>query len=115
MEVNWDQSPMVAMDNPVGGIIRGWPGIRAVYERIFNSGAEVSVEFHDYTIHEFGNVFYAVGRERGYSAKNGKTINLVIRTTRIFHRDASGRWRQIHHHGSIDDPQLLSSYQESVR
>jgi hypothetical protein len=25
------------------------------------------------------------------------------------------RWHQIHHHGSIDNPQLLSAYQQAVR
>ena len=25
-----------------------------------------------------------------------------------------GRWQQVHHHGSIDDPDLLSRYQRAV-
>jgi hypothetical protein len=30
-------------------------------------------------------------------------------------RRAGGRWRQVHHHGSIDDPDLLGAYQQAVR
>jgi limonene-1,2-epoxide hydrolase len=57
MERNWDDSPEAAMDNPLGGIKRGWREIREVYERIFSSGARVHVEFHDYTLHVHGDVF----------------------------------------------------------
>lgn len=102
------------MYNPLGGIKRGWSEIRSVYERIFSGEARVTVEFYDYTIHRFGGVFYAVGRERGQLWRGEFTLSLAIRTTRFF-RLAEGRWRQIHHHGSIDDPKLLARYQEAVR
>jgi hypothetical protein len=65
MSRNWLQSADVAMDNPLGGIARGWQAIRAVYERLFTGLARVSVEFYDYTIHSTPDLFYAVGRERG--------------------------------------------------
>lgn len=114
MAENWEDSEEVAMDNPLGGIKRGWAEIRSVYERIFTGTARVQVEFHDYTIHVIGEMFYAVGRERGAFAKGGKKLDLAIRTTRIFRR-GGGRWRQVHHHGSIDDPSLLGAYQDAVR
>lgn len=110
MAENWHHGPEVVMDNPLGGIIRGWPAIRAVYERIFRQPARVAVEFHDYTLHRSGAVFYAVGRERGAAG----TLTLAIRTTRVFRR-CDGIWRQVHHHGSIDDPRLLAAYQLAVR
>ncbi len=114
MERNWDDSPEAAMDNPLGGIKRGWREIREVYERIFSSGARVHVEFHDYTLHVHGDVFWAVGRERGRLDVDGTALDLAIRTSRFFRR-VGGRWRQIHHHGSIDDPRLLDAYQKAVR
>ena len=52
------------MDNPLGGIKRGWDEIKAVYELIFSGPAQVSVEFYDYTLHQSQDMFYAVGRER---------------------------------------------------
>jgi ketosteroid isomerase-like protein len=114
MAENWQDSPDVAMDNPLGGIKRGWPQIRPVYERIFAGSARVQVEFHDYTLHVIGDVFFAVGRERGTFETGSTKLDLAIRTTRIFRR-AGGRWRQVHHHGSIDDPDLLGAYQRAVR
>ncbi len=113
MADNWAQSDDVAMDNPLGGLKRGWEEIRPVYERIFAGPAEVFVEFFDYTLHETPEMFYAVGRERGRFRLGGTEIPLAIRTSRIF-RKVGDRWRQVHHHGSIDDPQLLETYQAAV-
>ena len=113
MSDNWWQSEDIAMDNPLGGIKRGWQEIQTVYERIFRGPAVVYVEYFDYTIHETAEMFCAVGRERGYFRLDGKEITLAIRTSRIF-RKVDGRWKQLHHHGSIEDPQLLARYQAAV-
>ncbi len=113
MSRNWAQTDEIAMDNPLGGIKRGWNEIRAMYERIFCGPARVYVEFFDYTIHETGEMFYAVGRERGEFLLGDASIELAIRTTRIFKR-SDGIWKQVHHHGSIEDPDLLGRYQKAV-
>ena len=114
MADNWAQTDEIAMDNPVGGIKRGWEEIKAMYERIFNGKAKVYVEFYDYTLHQQSEMFYAVGRERGEFRIGETVVNLVIRTSRIF-RLIDGQWRQVHHHGSIDVPELLARYQQEVR
>lgn len=114
MAENWQQSSDAAMDNPLGGIKRGWPEISSVYQRIFTGAARVQVEFYDYTLHVVGDIFYAVGRERGTLVSANSKLDLAIRTTRIFRR-MEGRWRQVHHHGSIDDAELLGAYQQAVR
>lgn len=113
MTENWAQSEDAAMDNPLGGIKRGWTEIRSVYERIFSGPVQVYVEFYDYTIHETAEMFYVVGRERGNFRLGDEEIKLAIRTSRIF-RKIAGRWNQVHHHGSIEDPKLLASYQAAV-
>ncbi|QID17366.1 nuclear transport factor 2 family protein [Nitrogeniibacter mangrovi] len=113
MSENWAQTDDIAMDNPLGGIKRGWAEIQPVYDRLFNGPAEVYVEYFDYTLHETADMFYAVGRERGFFRLGGEDVTLAIRTSRIFQK-IDGRWKQVHHHGSIDDPQLLSRYQSAV-
>ena len=114
MAKNWAQTEEIVMNNPIGGIKRGWEEIRAVYERIFNGPARVYVEFYDYTVHETGEVFYAIGREKGEFRIGETVIRLAIRTSRIY-RLIDRQWRQVHHHGSIDDPELLTRYQKAVR
>lgn len=113
MSENWAQTDDIAMDNPLGGIKRGWSEISQVYERVFNGPAEVYVEYYDYTIHETTEMFYAVGRERGYFRLSDQEITLAIRTSRIFQK-TGGNWKQVHHHGSIEDAQLLATYQSAV-
>ena len=113
MSQNWSQGDEAVMDNPVGGIKRGWPEIRKVYQHLFQGQAKFSFEFYDYTLYEAGDIFYVVGRERGKYEIGEVKLDLKIRTTRVF-RKIDGRWRQVHHHGSIDDPESLKAFQKAV-
>jgi ketosteroid isomerase-like protein len=111
---NFAHSDDIAIDNPLGGIRRGADEPHKMYEGVFKSPANVHVVFWDYTIQRAGDVFWAVGRERGTYVDGGVEKNLNIRTTRIFQL-VDGRWRQMHHHGSIEDAKLLADYQNAVR
>ncbi len=113
MAHTWAQTDEAVMNNPVGGIKRGWEEIRKVYELVFTHSSHYWFEFYDYSYHEAGEFFYVVGRERGEYKAGKETLTIAIRTTRIF-RKIDGEWRQVHHHGSIDDPDLLAAYQEAV-
>lgn len=113
MARNWAQTDEAVMDNPVGGIKRGWPEIKVVYEKLFSHAASFWFEFYDYSLHEVGDVFYVVGRERGEYLSDQGSLAMSIRTSRIF-RLIEDEWRQIHHHGSIDDADLLRAYQSAV-
>ncbi len=111
---NFAASDEVAIDNPLGGIRRGADEPHKMYEGVFKSPANVHVVFWDYTIHRTGDVFWAVGRERGTYVDGGVEKDLNIRTSRVFQL-INGRWRQMHHHGSIEDAKLLAEYQNAVR
>lgn len=111
---SWEQSRDAVMDNPIGGISRGWAAIEKVYDRLFTSDFRVTVEFWDYSVVELTDGFIAIGRERGRFTGPEVRLDLAIRTSRIFRRDATGTFRQVHHHGSIEDPQLLAAYRQAV-
>jgi ketosteroid isomerase-like protein len=111
---NFARSDEVAIDNPLGDIRRGADEPRKMYEAVFKSPADVHVEFWDYTIHRASDVFWAVGRERGSIVMARPLGNLNIRATHIFQL-INGRWRQMHHHGSIEEAKLLGEYQNAVR
>lgn len=111
---SWNHNDCVSMSNPLGGIKRGWEEVQHVYETIFLGETEVFVEFYDIHIRTGNDFFIAVGRERGFARRNGKTLELAIRTSRFFVRD-DGAWKQYHHHGSMDDPQNLDAYQKMIR
>ena len=65
IDENFAHSDEIAIDNPLGGIRRGADEPHKMYEAVFKSSADVHVEFWDYTIYRAGDVFWAVGRERG--------------------------------------------------
>jgi hypothetical protein len=55
------------------------------------------------------------GREiDSYTTADGTDAALEIRTNR-YSRYEEDRWRQYHHHGSIDDPDALRAYQRAIR
>jgi limonene-1,2-epoxide hydrolase len=114
MSQNWLQNEEIAMDNPLGGIKRGWDEIKSVYTRIFNGKAKVYVEFYDYSIINLNGGFCAIGRERGYVQIDEQKLEIAIRTSRIF-KLVDGVFKQVHHHGSIESPELLKEYQELVK
>ncbi len=112
----WAEHELIQLNNPLGGILRGYEPISELYRGIFNGSAQVWVELHD--IVEFrseGMVVFA-GREKGEFTKGEVSIPLSIRTSRIVQWMGAGiGWKQVHHHGSIDDVWLMAEYQQVVR
>lgn len=110
---NWAETEDIVMSNPLGGIKKGRDEIGSVYNNIFNGPAEVYVEFYDFTLMRSNQMFAIVGFERGQFKTVDVTIDLAIRTSRIY-KNLNGVWKQCHHHGSIDNPELLKQYQTAV-
>lgn len=110
---NWMADDAPSMNNPIGGIRRGWPSIREGYARLFGGPASVRVEFFDFASIGGDDWHLFAGRERGVCATPSTRLSLRIRTTRWFVRD-EGAWRQLHHHGSIEEPSLLADYQRTI-
>ena len=111
----WLDDPLVQLNNPLGGLIRGLSSIVDLYGRVFRAPGEVWVRFED--VLELTTPATAVfaGREIGNFAGPGDTVPLSIRTSRFFtYAERAGGWRQVHHHGSIDDSELLARYQAAV-
>lgn len=114
LAAGWADDPLVQLNNPVGGILRGRAAVRDLYERVFAGTLNVQVTFGDAATYWLGDAVVFAGRETGtYRHPSLGEQPLRIRTTRIFAYD--GTWRQIHHHGSIDDAELLAAYQDAVR
>lgn len=113
LAANWAEGDLPSMDNPIGGIRRGWQAISEGYSKLFDGPARVQVAFHDFTSQGGDDWRLFVGREKGTCETGGITLDLRIRTTRWFTR-IDGVWRQLHHHGSIDEPALLADYQRAI-
>lgn len=112
----WAPGRLISLNNPLGGIMRGLDNIRALYQRIFTGPSQVWVELSDIVEYVGQDTVVFAGRERGEFTQDGRTIPLEIRTSRVFQYfgDQVG-WRQVHHHGSIDNSEALARYQQAVR
>jgi hypothetical protein len=113
LEGNWEQGDAPSMDNPMGGIRRGWPSIRDGYLKLFAGPAVVQVTFHDFTSQGGEDWHLFVGREIGTCVTPDMKMEVRFRTTRWFTR-RDGTWRQLHHHGSIEEPKMLAAYQRTI-
>lgn len=112
----WLQHELIQLNNPLGGILRGIVPIVTLYDAIFNGPATVWVEFGDVVVYQSSGMVVFAGRESGEFTLQGETIDLQIRTSRIMGYDETeGQWHQLHHHGSIDNANLLDSYQKAVK
>ncbi len=112
----WLNHELIQLNNPLGGILRGITSISEMYNRIFHGQARVWVELTDIILYFSAETAIFAGREIGQFTVNGESLDLQIRTTRFFgYSKTVGRWLQIHHHGSIDDAELLHDYQQAVK
>jgi len=113
MQKNWSHSDMVCMANPIGGIRRGWKEIEEGYRKIFGSNHRVYVELYDFQFISTNQMFVINGRERGTLQSGNKELELKIRTSRIYQLEGA-TWKQVVHHGSMDDPEHLKEYQKII-
>lgn len=113
LAASWAEGEAPSMDNPIGGIRRGWPSICDGYSKLFQGPARIRVAFHDFTSQGGDGWHIFVGREKGQCCTPSATVDLRIRTTRWFVK-VDGRWRQLHHHGSFEEPALLAAYQRVI-
>jgi hypothetical protein len=112
----WANHDLIQLNNPLGGILRGYEPIAELYGHVFNGPASVWVEFSDIVEFQAENMVVFAGRETGEFTVNDQTLELSIRTSRVVQwLGADVGWRQVHHHGSIDDPKVLAEYQLAVR
>jgi len=110
----WAEHDLIQLNNPLGGIQRGYTPIRDLYQRIYEGPADVWVELHDIMVFFNGTSAVFAGKERGEFTLGGVTVPLSIRTTRFYSFFEGVGWQQVHHHGSIDDATLLQTYQNAV-
>jgi hypothetical protein len=116
MAAVWSPHELAQLNNPLGGILRGGAEAVGLYQRIFDSTTRVQVTFGDAVSYRQHTSAVFAGRETGSYTVTGQAPRaLEIRTSRFFaYSDAIERWVQLHHHGSIDDPDALRAYQRAV-
>jgi hypothetical protein len=107
---NWADGESPSMDNPIGGIRRGWPAIREGYAKLFSGPAPVAWRS---TISQRKVTMTITSSWDLKKACAKPPLELRIRTSRWFVKER-GAWRQLHHDGSIDEPAILAEYQRAI-
>lgn len=111
----WFTNNLVQLNNPLGGIVRGVDPVIKLYEKIFNSHLDVWVRLSDIVYYATESMVVFAGIETGFFTNANQVIPLSIRTSRVFgYLNGEERWFQLHHHGSIDNADLLSIYQSAI-
>jgi len=78
------------------------------------AGPSTTSSFTITTLHQSGDLFYVVGRERGDLDLSGQAMRLAIRTSASSKEMRMRNGGKCNHHGSIEYPQMLATYQEAV-
>jgi hypothetical protein len=107
----WADDPHVRLYNPVGGIVKGGKEATDRYRSLFAARRNAKVTFHDIIGYHVESMSLFAGREDLTVEIDGTRTVVPVRTSRIFIY-INGKWRQVHHHGSVDDPETLDWYQE---
>lgn len=110
----WAPVDQIQLNNPVGGISRGPEAIQALYSAVVSGRVRVQVAFCDAVGYATADSLTFAGREEGHYLIDGAEVPLSIRTTRCLLYLPDVGWRQVHHHGSIDDASALSAYQRAI-
>jgi hypothetical protein len=116
----WADDPLVQLDSPLVGIVRGSAAIAALYERGFSGPARVQTVLEDIVAYVTPELVVFAGREHGTYTHDGEQEAMSelseTRTVCVFRFIAEqGGWRQVLHHVSLDDPDQLARYQRAVR
>ena len=117
----WADDPLVQLDTPVAGIVRGSAGIAVLYARGFSGPMRVQSVLEDIVAYVTPELVVFAGRERGtytHDSEHEAMSELPeMRTTCIciFRLIATqGGWRQVYHHVALDDPDQLARFQRAV-
>lgn len=118
----WADDPLVQLNTPVGGLVRGHATIAALSDRMLSAPARIQSVFEDIVAYATPDLVVFAGRERGTytsdSEHEAPTERPEIHTTCICvfrFIAAQGGWRQVYHLVALDDADQLARFQAGVR
>lgn len=74
-----------SMDNPIGGIRRGWSAIRDGYAKLFGGNVTVTVTFYDSSSQGGDDWHLFVGREKGTCETPSATLDFALPNNALVH------------------------------
>ncbi len=109
MDAVWSHGEHVKCVHPGWPLLTGWQGVRASWEAIFESTAEMRFTIADVRAEAAGALAWVTCTENILSEVRGRVGVTSVLATNVFERGGDG-WRMIHHHAS----HVLGSAPESA-
>lgn len=118
----WAEDPLVQLNTPVVGLVRGSTAIAALYERMVSGPERIQSALEDIVEYVAPDMVVFTGREHGTYTRDRERDTIPerpeIRTICIcifrFILEQGG-WRQVYHHVSLDDADQLARFQRAAR
>jgi len=99
MERVWAHGEHVKCVHPGWPLLCGWDAVRASWEAIFRSTAEIQFTLTDVRVSAHGDVAWITCTENILSEAQDRISVTSVLATNVFERDGA-EWRMIHHHAS---------------
>lgn len=111
----WADEPLVHLDDPLGRSVRGHGEIAELYRSLVRRGVLAWIQFDEILEISTNESVIFVGRERGMVMTTDDIVPLRIRATHCLSWiESVSAWRWVHHHGSIEEPELMARYQRAA-
>jgi hypothetical protein len=116
----WADDPLVQLDSPLAGVVRGSAPIAALAARGLSGPARVQTVLNDIVAYETPELVVFTGRERGAATRDGEheapSEIPEFHSISVFRSSADqGGWRLVYHSVWLDDAEQLAHYQRALR
>lgn len=99
MDTVWAKGDDIKCIHPGWTLLVGWDAVRASWEAIFKSTAEIRFSLTEVSVRVDGNLAWVTCTENILSRVRGNISVTSVLATNLFER-SGGRWLMIHHHAS---------------
>ena len=101
----WSHNTAVTTMHPIGGLEIGWDKVKEPWQQVAQLASSGQVKLNNQLIQVSGDMAYEVGTEQGHFILAGEEVNVDLRVTNVYRREA-GAWKIVHHHTDVSPAML---------
>jgi ketosteroid isomerase-like protein len=105
MRAIWSQGTSVSSMHPIGGREVGWDEVWKSFDQVSQSASNGHIALENQIVQAGTDMAYETGYEKGGFTLAGQSIDISLRVTNVYRRDADG-WKIVHHHTDLSQAML---------
>lgn len=105
MQAIWSHGASVSSMHPLGGREVGWDEVWKVFHQVSQAASNGHIALANQIVQAGTDMAYETGEEKGSFTMAGQSIDISIRVTNVYRRDADG-WKMVHHHTDLSQAML---------